>query len=169
MTSRQAMIRFVSIRGCKSFPESSGPPLRIFPDEIARQTNCLARPPRKTLRHTHIVPRLRSPLAPEYEWVKYTKEPEGIPRSSATDRRQLSEFQPTCGDLTPSGKRPHSPGNNPRPRIAGASALDSNIHCMPTQMPRNGTPRSIAVQNRGPQPGLFQNGGGRESDPPRAE
>src|SRR5277367_4932850 len=66
-----------------------------------------------------------------------------MPRSSREPGSQLSEFQPTCGDLTLSGKRPHAPENNPKPRVPGASVLDSNIDCIPTQTPRNGAPCSI--------------------------
>src|SRR5580698_7047606 len=52
-------------------------------------------------------------------------------------------FHPTCGDFTACGKCSHSPLNRPRPRVPGDSWLRSNIHCMPTQMPRNGTLQEI--------------------------
>ena len=59
----------------------------------------------------------------EYEWVKYTKESVGIPRSSREPLSQLSEFQPTCGDLTLAGKRVHAPENNRKPEVPGTTAL----------------------------------------------
>src|ERR1700758_4596997 len=67
-----------------------------------------------------------------------------MPRNSWEHGSISNEFQPTCGDLTDSGNRPHSPFNIPNPTTDGDSWLRSNIHCMPTQIPRNGTLRLIA-------------------------
>src|SRR6266567_2551731 len=78
------------------------------------------------------------------EWVKYTKEEDSIPRNNLDAESTCSEFHPTCGDFTFAGKRSHSPANTPNPSVSGDSLLRSNIHCIPTQIPRNGATLPIA-------------------------
>src|SRR6266700_5745060 len=61
-----------------------------------------------------------------------------MPRSSLEPLRTSIWFQPTCGDLTASEKREHSPEKRAAPGVPGASVLPANNHCMPTHIPRNG-------------------------------
>ena len=53
-------------------------------------------------------------------------------------------FQPTCGTLSVVSKRLQLPSKSASPWVSGASVEPANCHCIPTQMPRNGVPRSIA-------------------------
>src|ERR1700733_2236527 len=80
------------------------------------------------------------------EWVKYTNGAEGTPRNNRDPEDASKSFHPTCGDLTLSGKRSHCSCSRPSPWVSGDSWLPSHIHCMPTQIPRNGTPHPIASE-----------------------
>ena len=69
----------------------------------------------------------------------------GACRWSRVGPPPASAGPPPCPADAPSSSviRLHMPGSSSRPGWPGASALPSNSHCMPTQMPRRGRSRAM--------------------------
>ena len=156
-TSRQAMIRLVSMTDRKNSPESSDPVRPIFPDEIALRTNCPVRPPRKTRHRIHISAAVASTMR---NAIGVREINERSRRNASQQSRAVAKLQtiPSHVRRLYTVRREAAALSRPTARglsVPGASSLESNIHCMPTQMPRNGTPRSMPSQNRVAQSRLF--------------